>query len=241
MDEINGQFGGMKRFELLMDSGEYVRVQPLSIYLVRALRDKAEELFPFPDKTQYEKALDDAKAIEPGQVIPAEDNPEYQKLYDDAAAKQTQYTNDHCIALSVEPLQGREVMIAKYRDRVTQLRAIMTLPEDDWDATLRFCIMTSRDDFNKVTSAIMGNALPREECIVDSMRIFRCYVRQKAADGDHPEEKPQGAAADQPAESQSDHGTVQSGTGVGVANTEPDDSGSQSGRTQRNAGTRKAA
>lgn len=196
MDEINGQYGGKKVFELLMDSGEYVHVQPLSIYVVQALREKSRTLYPYPDKARYERKLEDAKAIEPGQVIPAEENPEYQALYDAADEKQQTYVNLQCIALSVEPLQGRQAMIAKYKDRVKQMRAVMDLPDDAWDATLRFCIISSKQDLGKISNAIMGNALPREEDILNGMRIFRCYVRQETPDGSHSEQKPQSVDAD---------------------------------------------
>lgn len=217
MNEINGQYGGNVVRELLMDSGEIVYVQPLSIYLVRALQDKAQELFPFPDKTQYEKTLDDAKAIEPGQVIPAEDNPEYQKLYDIAAEKQQNYVNEKCIALSVEPVQGRQVMIKKYKARIVQMREMMTLPDDEWDATLRFCILTSRADFNKVTEAIMGRGLPREEEILNGMRIFRMYVRKETTSGSDTKEEPQSADTNLLTEPQPDSRVIQSGAVVGMA------------------------
>lgn len=233
MNELNGQYGGKVVHEHLLDSGEIVYVQPLSIYLVRALREKAEELFPFPDKSKYEKVLDDDKAIEPGQTIPAEENPDYQKLYDEADTQQQAYVNEHCIALSVEPVQGRQVMIEKYKDRVAQMRTMMTLPDDEWDATLRFCIMTSRQDFNKITNSIMGQRLPGEDDIMFGMRIFRCYVRKDPTHGSHSEQEPQGAAENHLAESQQHQGTVRPGTSVGLVIAQSDDSGSQSRRTQR--------
>jgi len=222
MSEDNGQFGGKIVHEHLLDSGEYIYVQPLSIYLVRALRDKAEELYPFPDKTLYERKLDDAKSLEPGQMIPAEENPDYQKLYDEAAENQQSHVNLQCIALSVEPVQGRQAMIDKYKDRVAQLRAMMDIPEDEWDATLRFCVLTSKQDFNKITNSIMGQRLPGEEDILDGMRIFRCYVRKEITNGNHPDQEPQSVAADNAVESQHHQGTVRSGAGVGVANAKPD-------------------
>lgn len=236
MNEINGQYGGKVVHEHLLDSGEIVYVQPLSIYLVNALRDKARELYPFPNKTDYERTLDDAKAIEPGQVIPAEENPDYQKLYDEAERKQQEHVNEKCVALSVEPVQGREAMIAKYKDRIAQLRELMTLPEDAWEATLKFCIMTSRQDFNKITNSIMGQRLPGEEDILNGMRIFRCYVRQDRANGSHSGQEPSGITQDDTAEPQHHQGTVRLGASVGVADSQPDDSKSQSRRTERDAG-----
>jgi hypothetical protein len=222
MSENNGQFGGKKVFEILLDSGEIVYVQPLSIYLIRALRQKAEELFPFPDKTRYERALDDDKALEPGQMIPAEDNPDYRAAYDSADKKQQAYVNDQCVLLSVEPVQDKQTIIAKYQTRLDQLRDILTLPDDAWDATLRFCLMTSQQDFNKVTEAIMGRALPREEDILDGMRIFRCYLRENTAVRSDRKEKPQGTDEDHALEPQPDSGTVQPGASVGVANAQSD-------------------
>lgn len=217
MNEITEQFGGNVVREHLMDSGEVVYVQPLSIYLVRALRSKAEELYPFPDKAKYEKVLDDDKALESGQVIPAEDNPEYQKLYDTASEKQQNYVNEKSLVLSVEPAMGRKAMVAKYKARIAQMRDMMTLPEDDWEATLLFCIIASPQDSNKIYEAIMGRGLPREEDILNGMRIFRCYVRKETVNGSHPEQKPQSATTNHSSEPQPDSGVVQSGAVVGMA------------------------
>lgn len=222
MNEINGQFGGEKRFELLMDSGEIVRVAPLSIYVVRALQDKAEELFPFPDKTKYEKPVDTKKAIEPGQMIPASENPEYRKLYDEAAENQQRYVSDRSIDLSVEPALGREVMIEKYKDRIAQMRDMMTLPDDAWSATLRFCVIGSRQDYTRIATAIMGQALPKEEEILDGMRIFRCYVRKDPNDRHHSDTEPQSLITLDKNQSQHSERVIRSGESVGMENTEPD-------------------
>jgi len=180
MSENNGQFGGKKVFEILLDSGEYVHVQPLSIYVVRALRTKAEELFPSPDKKAYEKPLDEQKAVEPGQMIPAEENPEYQKLYDIAQEKQWRYVNDQSAMLSIEVAIGREKAIAKYQERIAQFRGVMSVPDDAWEATLKMCILTSTEDYNTVMLAVQGKTiLPSEEEVRDGMRIFRCAIRKE--------------------------------------------------------------
>jgi hypothetical protein len=196
MNEINGQFGGKKVFEILLDSGELVHVQPLSIYVVRALENKAQEIYPFPDKAEYEKPLDDAKALEPGQKIPAEENPDYQKAYTNATKLQARYSNERCFMLSIEPVVGREKLIAKYKTRIAQMREMMTLPDDDWEATLRFCVLTSSEDYIRVTAAIQGGAeVVSEEEIRDGMRIFRCYVRHNPDRGCYPDQEPQSADA----------------------------------------------
>lgn len=223
MNEINGQFGGQRVYELLLDSGEYVYVQPLSIYVVRALQDKALELFPFPEKATYEKPMNEAVALEPGQMIPAEENPEYRRLYDETHEKQQQYVNNHSIAFAVEPVLGHEAMIAKYQSRLDQMRKVIALPDDAWDATLRFCIITSRQDYNRVSSAIMGMIkTPSEEEVIDGMRIFRCDIRKSGLDRSHRKEEPQSAASEDAAETQRRQGTVRLSESVALANTEPD-------------------
>lgn len=224
MSENNGQFGGVVTYELLLDSGEYVRVQPFSLYAIRALRATAEEKFPFPDKTEYEKPMDAEKSLDGNMTIPAEENPDYRRLYEEAEEKQGRYVDDHCFALCVEPATSREAMVAKYKDRLAQMRKVMKLPKDDWDATLRFCIITSPRDYAQVVRAIQGKALPSEEEIVDAMRLFRCYVSKPPADGDTGNEGAQSSAPDQPLQAQSGTGTVQSGASVVLPNPQPDDS-----------------
>lgn len=216
MSEVNGQFGGLKVQELLLDSGEYVYVQPLSIYVVRALQDKAEEKHPSPDKTEYEKPVDDDKALEPGLMIPAESNPDYQKAYDEAAEKRSQWTNDQAVLLCINPVEGQDTLIKKYKARVQQLRDLMPIPEDEWEATLKCCIMGSTDDYGRVITAIRGSGAPREDEIRDGMRIFRPLVRKTRPPRDDRQPEPSSPKAENETETQQPDGAIRSGAGVGV-------------------------
>lgn len=63
--------------ELILDSGIKVHVSPLSRYQRNALNEKAEALYPYPDKALYEETLPEDIAI-PGFNLPAEDNKAYQ-------------------------------------------------------------------------------------------------------------------------------------------------------------------
>lgn len=175
----NGKISGQKTFAIPMESGDYLLIQPLSVYAIQALERRAEELYPFPAKADYEMELDPDKALVPGQKIPAEENPDYKNAYDIARSKQRRYVNDKALALSVDVEGGKDYAIAKYAERIAQMRDMMTLPEDEWEATLFFCLIGSQEDLSNIVMAINGqNTLPTEEEIRDGMRLFRCSLRQ---------------------------------------------------------------
>jgi Trp operon repressor len=223
MDALNDQFGGLKVQELLLDSGEYVYVQSLSIYAIRALQDKAEELFPAPDKSEYEKPLPEDKAIEPGQVIPAEENPDYQQRMKIIEEQRSQYVNHQAIVLCVHPRVEKEALIKKYAARLEQMRQIMVVPPDEWEATLKMCVIASQEDSGQIAVAIRGlNTIPSEEEVVDGMRIFRPLLRKEKPYRNNRKSQSSRIATQDTAETQPGDGTIRSGASVGISEAQSD-------------------
>lgn len=176
---------GQKVTELTLDSGETVLVKPLSVVVGIALSRKSEEVYPYPDPKPYEVKIDDSKTIEPGQVIPASQNPVYQELCQAVDSDRQRWQTQQAILLSLEPLTTRAEVIQRYADDIAAKRAILDgeVPEDAWQATVLFAVISSNEDYNRVTQAISGQMFVTFEEVRGAWRIFRPTVSGKAALG----------------------------------------------------------
>jgi len=202
---MTDQFAGQKVIELILDSGETVYVKPLSILHYHALVMRAEQEYPYPDPKPYEKEIDASKTLEPGEVIPATQNPAYQVLCKAIDEQRKTWQYRQYILLSVEVVD-QKATLERHQARVEKLRAMMALPEDAWEATLLYSIISSTDDYNRVLSATSGQMLVTEEEISNGWRIFRPRIQRAATlgRGEKPEsqsitapESPQPNAASQ--------------------------------------------
>lgn len=163
---------------LELDSGETVHVRPRSFFVRRALTEKAEKLFPLPDKAKYEVEIDPSLTVFPGEKTPAEQNPDYQQLVLEAKAKQLAWINDQFIKLVSDFPAGKEKLIKKYADERKMLSEIMDLPTDEWEATLFFCLIRTETDRTRVMQAGLDNLQLDEGEIVGALRLFRPVIRR---------------------------------------------------------------
>lgn len=175
------QFSGQKVTELELDSGETVYVKPLSVFILLALQDKAAQQFPYPDPKAYEKAIDDSKTLEPGQVVPAEHNPDYVALKAQIDAKRQGWVNRQVVFVCVE-VEDRQAMIEKYADELKQLGTIIDLPDDPWQATL-YRVINSSVDYTRVTQFAINNLQVQEVDIRNGWRIFQPTVSRSRSVG----------------------------------------------------------
>lgn len=167
-----------KVVEFDLDSGETVHVRPRSFFVRRALTEKAEKLFPLPEKAAYEKEIDSSLTVFPGEKTPADQNPEYLELVRDAKARQLTWINDQFIKLVADFPAGKEKLIKKYADELKDLGEIIDLPTDEWEATLFFCLIRTETDRNRVMQAGLDNLQLDEGEIRDGMRMFRPQLRR---------------------------------------------------------------
>lgn len=167
-----------KVVEFDLDSGETVHVRPRSFFVRRALTEKAEKLFPLPDKAAYEKEIDPSLTVFPGEKTPADQNPEYLELVRDAKARQLTWINDQFIKLVADFPAGKEKLIKKYADELKDLGEIIDLPADEWEATLFFCLIRTETDRNRVMQAGLDNLQLEEGEVLNGLRIFRPKLRR---------------------------------------------------------------
>lgn len=163
-----------KLTELVLDSGIRVHVKPISRYLRNALAEAAERLFPLPDKAPYEEALSEDVAI-PGMKIPAEDNPEYKKRVAEIQRQRGDYISSAMLDLCVSypDFDSRQALIDHFAPYLDEQRNWLELPEDPWEATLRFAIISSVADENQIT-AVASDTLPvTEKEVNENVRIFQ--------------------------------------------------------------------
>lgn len=160
-----------------------VYVPKFSMFMMRAIMQRAEELYPLPDPKPYEQPMPDA-VIE-GDVIPASQNPEYTKLLSNVMLKRNQHLQNAIISgLQLPENCTREEVIAAYKTNLDQLREYASLPDDDFVAIMRNCILSPEEYRDIVTAATKEQPLTQEE-IRANLRIFRIEIQQRAPSGDH--------------------------------------------------------
>lgn len=174
----NGHLNGVIVRRLTFDSGVEGDVIPLSPHAVVKIRQKAEELYPFPDKAAFIKPLPNS-AIE-GDTYFDKDDPEYKHLYREAAQLQAAYILRAICDVCLTFPRGREQLIEDFRPHLDKQRIYIDLPEDEWEATLYYGIIASPADQETVSMAAMS-ALPisMEEVIEGEhgLRVFRYKVQ----------------------------------------------------------------
>ena len=174
-----------KLIEIALDSGETVYVRPLSPFALQAIDEAARQAFPPPDKKAYEKPLSDiVPNAMPGVMAQAEDNPDYQ-----AALKANKAdVNGRMIELTlrsgviVDTPEGREATIARYAERLSRLRELIPLPDDDWLAVSLYCLLASYRDRAKIASIVINPLTDAE--VRSAIRSFR-YPVQRNRPADH--------------------------------------------------------
>lgn len=182
----NGSNGSVKIVpkvtEILLDSGIRVHVAPLSRYQRNALQERAEQIYPMPDKTLYEEELSEDVAI-PGTKIPAEENPEYQNEVGLVLRARSEFISTHMMNLCLTYPDfpgGKEELIAYFATDIAAQREIMNLPDDPWEATLRFAIIRSVAD-ERDTGDIIRESFPITESEVsEAIRVFRPAISREA-------------------------------------------------------------
>jgi hypothetical protein len=142
-----------------IDEGRTVLVTPLSPFVLRAISQRANEKFPDPDPTPYEKPR--PGALVPGTVIPADEDAEYVSLKKEVQMQRNLYIQAGILSMTEIEGVSREELVATYKDVLAQVRQYGNFPEDDYVMPLT------------------------QEEIRDGMRIFRPDLQRNGAGGNH--------------------------------------------------------
>lgn len=160
--------------ELILDSGIRVHVTPISRYLRNALVEEAEALFPYPDKKQYEVELSEDVAI-PGTVVPADEHPEYRVFVKGVDNQRQEYIRHAMLNLCVKypDFPTRRALIEHFAPYLDEQREWLTLPEDDWQATLRFAVIGSPSDEGQILAVVKDELPVTEAETAENLRVFQ--------------------------------------------------------------------
>ena len=207
-------FTGQKVVELILDSGETVYVKPLSIPLLYALMDKSATEYPYPDPKPYEKALDSAITFEPGQTLPATHNEEYRTLCAKADDRRRRWQNVQIVLLCVM-VEDKAALLVKYADTIKTVGKVIDLPEDEWEAVLLYCVLSSAHDYTQIVLAANGSMVVTEEGVRGAWRIFQPTLQRAKSAGRGRQKSASGAEPDNGIEPQPADGGIGDGAGVG--------------------------
>lgn len=200
-DTLNG---GKKIIEFYLDSGQLVHVTPLSIYHLKALRDRAASLFPYPDEDEFEQPVDPERSIFPDEVIPATQNPAYQAAMREIDRQRSDWINEQCIDLTADFGATKDELIEQYAPERERLAAVMDLPEDEWEATFNYCIIRTNEDRVMLVHAAINNILLTEEEVREGVRLFRPQIRPTLNSGRNGQERTRGVAQEKPLSTEHD-------------------------------------
>lgn len=167
-------------------SGVVLHITPLNLATVRAVQQKAQEVYPYPEKAPYELPLENT--FSPDTKDSAENNPEY-VLKCAEIDKQRRIWADRAVfdyAVRFPAYATRQDLINAFAPRLLELRKIAVLPDDDYDAILLYIILSGNEivsnknglsdgttEYTRVILAAM-QALPLTgEEIAEGIRFFR--------------------------------------------------------------------
>lgn len=159
--------------ELKLGSGVDMRVAPLSPFVFQKLRAKAEQLFPAPDEKAYEVEPEPGLMAIPGEKIPASQNPVYRAKVEEVEAQRKDWLTLAVVTMACEFTESRESLIEHFEAKLEAMRDFIDLPEDVWEATLYYGIITSEVEREVIIAAAESRLALTEEEVADGRRLFR--------------------------------------------------------------------
>lgn len=155
MDVLTGL---VKRFDIEIKAGLWVRVTPLSSYTKALLLNEARESVPEFDVEPFRKAIAGAK----GDTFIDSKMPEYQRLERQRIQKIDMYMMDRIMSMCVEIMDSDKQIIAKetilnmYAGEVVRLRSagVNFIPDGDWHAVVRYVLLDNPMAFKRIMDAI---------------------------------------------------------------------------------------
>lgn len=164
-DNGNGEWGKTIIRHRTM-SGVMCHITPLNIATLKAIRMKAAEVYPYPDKEPYRLPLENVAS--PDIKDDAENNPAYREVVQGVNEQRQEFEDKAIIALAVKfpDYPTPDDLVRHFAVELMNLRKFATLPDDDYEATLEYCVFSG----NKV--AVQRNKEGKIETITAYDRDF---------------------------------------------------------------------
>lgn len=118
-------------------SGIELHITPVSLATLRAIMLKAEEIFPYPPKKDYEKPLENT--FVEGMVDSAENNPDYIQACMAVDRERSQWRDKAVFMYAVHFADFPDInaVVQTFAPQLLELRKIAIVPDDNFDAIFR--------------------------------------------------------------------------------------------------------
>lgn len=148
--------GSPSLIEYETKSGIVCHIDMINIATLRAIKLRAETLYPYPDKTAYKVDLsggsfaDDAIRIA-AEIEGAETNPDYIRAKMLVNIERDNYENSAILDIAVKFVSQQyedgtfqyytsETLVNRFASQLLKLRRYAELPDDDYEAAVWYCV-----------------------------------------------------------------------------------------------------
>lgn len=121
-------------------SGVLFHITPVNLPTLRAIQVKAESIYPYPEKEGYQLADENVF----GGIVSADENPDYLSKCREIDTQRGVWADravfDYAVKMPKYPT--KQDLVRGFQQQLDELRAIATLPEDDYEAILHHIVLT---------------------------------------------------------------------------------------------------
>ncbi len=154
-------------------SGVELIITPITLLTQSALQRQASERFPEPDRTPFEKPLENA--FEEGDILPATENPDWQRLNQIQMQKRLEYFQELILNVGVT-VADKEKFILAYIDQYEALDS--DLFNLEFVGILNFFVCNP-SEIAEIIRIILGKLPLTEVEIRDGLKFFRYVALSK--------------------------------------------------------------
>lgn len=180
-----------KVVRLDLDSGVTIEVRPLSPFVLAGIRKRATELHPIPDAPQKPVP----NSVIEGDTYADTDDKTWRAAALRAQEAQGNYVGQQVIMLSVT-VPDQSAIMAQFEPRLKQIAEFVDLPDDEWQATLLYGVITSEKEVGLITRVATDRAPLTEEEVAEGVRYFRVASQSPEDRGQHAARGVPSSAAD---------------------------------------------
>ncbi len=136
-------------------SGIVCHIEVINIATLRAIKNRAQEVYPYPDKADYPVTLQGSFISEElkkaAEIEAADSNPEYQKACRAVDLERDTFENGAILEIAVRFVRQHnpgetalyytaDELVNHFAGKLLKLRKFADLPEDDYEAVVWHCV-----------------------------------------------------------------------------------------------------
>lgn len=168
----------MNKYQIELTSGVVVEVTPATPALNARVEQQAMTKFPF-DTTPFERTVEGTAFTDDKKVVDREST-EFQVAAMQIISERNTWRENRLIEALVKPVGvTKDELIQAYKDDLPALRDIANDHDStDWFATLKYCLIATREDNKAITQALHYKLPVKEAEIDEALGIFRHVVQR---------------------------------------------------------------